>query len=213
MIVVAVVLVVAIIVLYVLSRNKPTPATNEGTATPTGLSDSSQVPPGELPTAQSGGGGGGGAAIPSYDDESGLPIGITSPASTPRTGLSKTPSAVARATKTPTLKPTAFKTPTIGDLDYTKSQPKNEIKISPEVANELSKIQSNPDPCVLSGIQDSWSNPFEKTICGMARFFNDQVLEPLDNLTCNLTGSWLSLNYSSNIKSNMVNGVCQIEDR
>jgi len=99
----------------------------------------------------------------------------------------------------------------IGDLDWTKNQSKQQsIAID---QNVLEKIGPNPDLCTLAGIQDSWSNPFEKTLCGIGKFFSQQITDSLSKMACEVMGAAFAGNYANSIKANYVGGQCLIIDR
>ena len=100
---------------------------------------------------------------------------------------------------------------TIGYFDWTRNQTKNEQQLT--INKDTREKLATKDVCALSGIQDIWSNPFEKTLCGMTKFVSNQILEPLNAMSCNLLGSALALNYDSTIRSKFIDSTCIIEDR
>lgn len=116
-----------------------------------------------------------------------------------------------------TAKTVATKSVIIGDFDWTKNQatgtPVNILEnIEYSSAEEEARVASG-DYCAIAGLNDSWSEPFEKTVCSMTRFVGDQILEPLDKLSCSFAGAALAANYGSHIKSKYVDGECYIIDR
>jgi hypothetical protein len=111
------------------------------------------------------------------------------------------------ATSSKTATPTA--TPiVIGYFDWSKNLTQN-ITIPQDIQQKV----ASQDICQINGLSDSWSNPFEKTLCGMERSFMSQIMEPLYALECNLDASALASNYGSNIQGKVVNGQCLIIDR
>lgn len=99
----------------------------------------------------------------------------------------------------------------IGDLDWTKKPAEKMLEIPTSILNDP-RLKSN-DPCIIAGISDSWENPFEKTMCGMYRFFSKQLLLPLNALMCQMEASSLAVNYDKNIVAKLVNSACLVEDR
>lgn len=95
-----------------------------------------------------------------------------------------------------------------GSLDYTKDKNRIELK---SIASTVNIDPQNP--CQSFGIENNWSNPFGKTVCGMATFVGSQILEPLDAMTCRMSAAALAQNYSSNITAVYKNGECLILDR
>ena len=105
----------------------------------------------------------------------------------------------------------------IGDLDWTKDQTnKNQVNILENYkfnsADEEARIKSN-DPCAIAGLDDNWSDPFEKTMCGMTRFIGRQIIEPMNQMACNFSGAALASNYGSHIDAKFVDQKCYILDR
>jgi len=130
------------------------------------------------------------------------------PAIPSRTSLSGTPTPTASATKTASTD-ASIAGKTIGYFDWTRAPIRDQIKISKDIERQL----SGKDLCTLAGIQDTWSNPFEKTLCGMTKFISNQILGPLDAMSCNFIGGALAVNFDPNIKAKYIDGACIIEDR
>lgn len=119
------------------------------------------------------------------------------------TDLSPTP--VGAATMTPH--------PEAGIFDYTREPQSKQLNYTPKLTTKQIEQIQNGDICGISGISDSWSDPFEKILCNMTEFTLFKILVPLQNLTCEFYTSALQLNYDPNIKSNNTAGQCQIIDR
>jgi len=115
------------------------------------------------------------------------------------------------------VNPSPTKSVVIGDLDWTKNASKSPavdlskiIKFSS--AEEEARFNSG-DPCAIAGLDDNWSDPFGKTMCGMTRFIYRQVFDPLNKMACNFSGAAMAANYGSNIEAKFVNQTCYILDR
>lgn len=133
---------------------------------------------------------------------------------TGQVGVSALPSGTATVSPSSKISPTPSVTvsQTVGVFDWSKNI--NTGVATPVVLpdNIQAKIDSN-DPCVMADLSDSWSNPFEKTLCGLERTFVSQIMEPLYSLTCNFYAAGLATTFGSNITGKMVNSQCMIEDR
>lgn len=131
-----------------------------------------------------------------------------------KSSLSELPTAT--ATKKISTQITPGTSVVVGDLDWTKNAKKETADISKNVkfnsADEEARYNSG-DPCAVSGLSDNWSDPFEKTMCGMTRFVGNQIVEPLSKMACDFAGAGLASNYGSNIKSKYIDSACLIEDR
>jgi len=112
----------------------------------------------------------------------------------------------------PSPTPSPVRSQVIGIFDWSKNMDPGSISLTVLPADIQDKIASN-DPCYMTGLSDSWSNPFEKTLCGLERTFVTQIFEPLYDLTCNFSAAALATMYGSNITARIVNGECMIEDR
>lgn len=139
-----------------------------------------------------------------------FPIGGSSKPDSESGTLLPTPTVIAGQTVTggqvvPTVTPLQ-----VGDLDWTK-KPDNNIK--PPTEEQIIKAQANNDPCKSLNLENSWNNPFEKTLCGVTNYIVENILDPMMAIGCNLQGSALNTNYGSNITAKYVNGNCYIEDR
>lgn len=115
--------------------------------------------------------------------------------------------------------PSPTKSVIIGDLDWTKNQKVGDESAQKFFENykfnspeEQARVQSD-DPCAIAGLNDNWSDPFEKTMCGLTRYAGNQIIEPLNKIACNFSGAALAANYGSQITSKFVNEKCYILDR
>lgn len=136
-----------------------------------------------------------------------------------RSLIQELPTATTTSAKTAGAKAVATKSVEIGELDWTKNQatatgtPIDVLEsIQYSSSDEEERVKSG-DYCALAGLSDSWSEPFEKTVCSMTRFAGDQIIEPLNQIACNFAGAALAANYGDNIKSKYVDGQCYIIDR
>jgi len=136
---------------------------------------------------------------------------VTSPTSTTLlpgqspapTDLSPTP--VGAATMTPN--------PEAGIFDYTRQPEMTPIDVEINLTTEQIEQIQNQDICAMSGISDSWSDPFEKILCNMTEFMTNKVLLSLQQLSCEVLVSALKLNYKSTITVDNTGGRCLIIDR
>lgn len=117
------------------------------------------------------------------------------------------------------VNPSPTKSVVIGDLDWTKNKKRDDGSVKEFLQNykfnspeEQARIQSD-DPCAVAGLDDNWSDPFEKTMCGMTRFIGRQVIEPLGQMACNFSGAALAANYGNHIDSKYIDKQCYILDR
>jgi hypothetical protein len=183
------VLVIAGIVWYILSQNKSTPSAPEQGQITAGSKTAAGG--GEFPT-------GGGTATTS-------PFSISPVASATATGQPavgyRLPSAQPSATITPY--------PGSGEFDWTRNPPKAEATLPPSVQQNI----QNKTICDIAGLSNNWSNPFEKTLCGITQFIEKQITTPLAEFSCGLAAAIYDVNYKSNITSVYRNGQCLIEDR
>lgn len=115
--------------------------------------------------------------------------------------------------------PSPAKSVVTGDFDWTKNQRKDDEAAKKFIENykfnspeEQARIQSD-DPCAVAGLDDNWSDPFEKTMCGMTRFVGKQIIEPLGQMACNFSGAAMAANYGSHITAKYVDKQCYILDR
>lgn len=126
---------------------------------------------------------------------------------------SKTPSAeqtVGSSKPRATASPSA--TVPVGYFDYT-----NLITVTPDPATkarieQTEKIIKNGEICQEADISDTWSNPFEKSICGILKFTFKQI-ESLSEFSCYLYAGAMANNYSSNITAKYEEGTCKLIDR
>ncbi len=120
----------------------------------------------------------------------------------------------------PTALPTAQTTtpyPGSGVFDWTHTESQKEPSVFDKIeptftTKQVEQIKSN-DICGLSGISNSWSDPFEKIVCDITEFTAFKIIEPLRELACQFAVAALQLNYDQNIKSESSTGECRIIDR
>jgi hypothetical protein len=195
---VVVLFIVALVVVLVFNAKRKTDQTTE----PKEFIQTPEATSGSLPTYSS-------DQTETRTAIAGFPVSKTPP--TPAVPTRTSASATARATNSPVAGLTSLKPQNTGDLDWTKHQANlKTLTIDPQ---KLEQINANPDICSLSGIGNNWSNPFEKTICGVEQFFFKQVAESLNEMACSFMGSAYSLNFSENIRSNYIDERCYIIDR
>ena len=99
---------------------------------------------------------------------------------------------------------------TIGYFDWTRSPTLNQKSIIPE---DIQRKVASTDICTLAGLSNTWSNPVEKTLCSIIKMFDKQLLDPLSQLTCSVTGAGLASNYGEEIKSQYIDYQCVLTDR
>lgn len=184
------VLVIAGVVWYILGKNKPTPSAPEQGQTPTG--SKTVAGGGEFPT--------GTGTQPGPSPFSISPVSSVTATGQPAVGY-RLPSAEWSATITPY--------PGSGEFDWTRNPPKAEATLPPAVQQNI----QNKNICDIAGLSNNWSNPFEKTLCGITQFVEKQITTPLAEFSCGLAATIYDVNYKNNITSVYQNGQCLIEDR
>lgn len=75
------------------------------------------------------------------------------------------------------------------------------------------KKTSGKDSCELAGLSDSWSNPIDKTACGIIRFMEDRIVAPLIESSCYMYAGAMNLNYDTDITATFENNNCIIQDK
>ncbi len=111
----------------------------------------------------------------------------------------------------PLQSPSPAPVTSIGDLDWTKIRPSPAATVS--IDENVFRQVAGKTLCQLTGLKDSWDNPFEKMVCNVLDFFNKQIIGPLNYLNCLSAASALQVNYSPDIKMEYKNGECIITDR
>lgn len=110
--------------------------------------------------------------------------------------------------------PTHQASPTVktGILDYTNN-PEPKDKNLEEYWQRTERDQKKADICESIGLSDKWSEPVEKTFCGVTKFTIEHILNPLGRIACDaMVGAWM-VNYDKDITVNYEGGECLIKDR
>lgn len=97
--------------------------------------------------------------------------------------------------------------PGSGDLDWTRNDGINREKL------EANKAARSISACELSGLESSWENPVEKFVCDSMDFFDQKVIEGLNQLACTLSLGNLQSNLDPNLEMAYIDGECRIIDR
>jgi hypothetical protein len=104
-------------------------------------------------------------------------------------------------------------TTTPGIFDYTnKKKEQNEEEIKATI-NRILEQTKGKDSCELANISDSWSNPVEKTVCGLIKFTEKNIILPMIELSCYIYAGAMNINYDTDINVKYENDQCIIEDR
>lgn len=112
---------------------------------------------------------------------------------------------------TPSTTSTITPYPGSGAFDWTRNKTPEPLEIE-LTTEQIQKLQSG-DICEIANISDSWSNPIEKISCGLTKYFEEQIIVPLQIMACNFMGAAISTNYKSGIEAKMDGNVCKLFDR
>lgn len=111
----------------------------------------------------------------------------------------------------PTASPTITPYPGSGAFDWTRNKTPEPLDIE-LTTEQVQKLQSG-DTCEIAGISDSWSKPVEKISCGLTRYFEEQIIVPLQMMACNFMGAAISTNYKSGVEAKLDGNTCKLIDR
>ncbi len=120
---------------------------------------------------------------------------------------------------TPTGQPTVQTSPitkataTPGFFDYTNEKKEWDEEETKATINRMLEQVKGKDSCELANISDSWSNPVEKTVCGIIKFTEKNIILPMIELSCYMYAGAMNINYDTNINVRYENNQCMIEDR
>jgi len=98
-------------------------------------------------------------------------------------------------------------------FDYSKEENKQPEGKTKEIIDRVLEQTKGKDSCELANISDSWSNPVEKTVCGLIKFTEKNIILPMIEFSCYMYAGAMNINYDTNINVRYENNQCMIEDR
>lgn len=135
-----------------------------------------------------------------------------SPSSSKTATVSATNTAIAKPSTSATISKSPTATATPGDLDWTRQTRSTNPQLQKSYET-FAKENAGKTTCELANISDSWSKPVEKIVCGITEFFEEQIVNEIDQISCSLYGGFLAANYANNITTRYQDGLCLVEDR
>ncbi len=132
---------------------------------------------------------------------------------TPLTGNSSQATPSKSNTGTSGTATSATATPTPGIFDYTQEKVEPLDETATEIIDRAIQQAEGKDSCQLANISDSWSNPVEKSVCGIIKFTEKNIMLPMMEFSCYMYAGAMNINYDTKINVRYEDNKCMVEDR